>query len=459
MANAEVLAKAPKSGKLGAALGTDMPTTPGVSVDFSKPMTGQNYLSNLEKVGTAQAEATTGLEMAKYNLEAAKDREKANNAEREALDLHTQAQEMNKRLAENPVPTFKPTQDDAMALGQLFSLVSTMGVMLGGSGKMSSMNALGAMSGMLEGFQKGRTDLFRREKETFDKEMAKMKAVREDIEKNYNEYKELLAKDREAADQKAMAIISQTGASSLAAESFKKGRADVVGEIVKASRNMQEKMEERAFDLTKMQKQFENQLELKKQEAALKQGVALPKEKELGQYRARFETIKNIDEIESLLKDPEFRRIVNPTTAITPALLQNLRDEYPQLANKLARVQAIEFQTGGKALTASEQKILEPIYGWRGKTAEALESQLGETKRSLELTQGLYEKDYPGLVARKPMYEQAYGQLGTLSTLPMEQAEQTTYKVGDIVSKGGKQYKVTGVYQDDPSNPEVEEIK
>ena len=44
-----------------------------------------------------------------------------------------------------PDPSFHPTQENAQSLGELFSLVSTMGVMLGSSGKMSAMNALGAM--------------------------------------------------------------------------------------------------------------------------------------------------------------------------------------------------------------------------------------------------------------------------------------------------------------------------
>ena len=452
MANAEVLAKAPSSAPLSEGLGTDMS-------GFKAPRTRGELTQAQYQNRRDQAAAEVAAKKSEMDVQLQQAESKAQSSKDFAQTMRDQEAARSKKLEENQMPTFKPTQDDAIALGQLFSLIATTGMMLGNSGKMSGVNSMNAMTGMLEGFSKGRADLFKQQKDIYDKEFQKMKAIREDIKNDFDRYKELLATDREAAEDLKSVLIAKAGQNSILGKQLELGNLKAAGETLEGVDKTLTKAEERAFELTKMQKQFENQLELKKREAALKQGVALPKEKELGQYRARFETIKNIDEIESLLKDPEFRRIVNPTTAITPALLQNLRDEYPQLANKLARVQAIEFQTGGKALTASEQKILEPIYGWRGKTAEALESQLGETKRSLELTQGLYEKDYPGLVARKPMYEQAYGQLGTLSTLPMEQAEQTTYKVGDIVSKGGKQYKVTGVYQDDPSNPEVEEIK
>jgi hypothetical protein len=57
-----------------------------------------------------------------------------------------------------PVPEFKPTQENALDLGAIFSMIGTMGVALGGSGKLSGMNALNAMNGMLQGYQQGRKD-------------------------------------------------------------------------------------------------------------------------------------------------------------------------------------------------------------------------------------------------------------------------------------------------------------
>ena len=114
---------------------------------------------------------------------------------------------------------------------------------------MASMNALGAMTGMLNGFKEGRDDLFRREKDTFDKEMNRVKAIHENIEKHWREYKELLATDREAADQKAMAIIAETGGSSIIKQLLAKGNIDVMDQVVDAGRKIQEKVEEHSFRL------------------------------------------------------------------------------------------------------------------------------------------------------------------------------------------------------------------
>jgi hypothetical protein len=51
----------------------------------------------------------------------------------------------------------------------LFGLIGVIGASLGGAGKMSATTSLNAMGGMMKGWQEGRADLFKREKETFDK--------------------------------------------------------------------------------------------------------------------------------------------------------------------------------------------------------------------------------------------------------------------------------------------------
>jgi hypothetical protein len=75
----------------------------------------------------------------------------------------------------------------------------------------------------------------------------------------------------------------------------------------------------------------------------------------------------------------------------------NLQKGYPELAQKLARFQSEEFKIGGKALTASEQKILGPIYNWRGLTSQALEDNLKEAVRAMDKEQIYLESRYPGL--------------------------------------------------------------
>jgi hypothetical protein len=133
---------------------------------------------------------------------------------------------------------------------------------------------------------------------------------------------------------------------------------------------------------------------------------SLPKDKETkNEHRFRFTALANIDDVLNDLKKPEIRKLIGPGNKFTPDIFLNLQKNYPALAQKLARFQSEEFKLGGKNLTGSEQKILNPIYGWREMTAGALESNLTEAKRYLSREQGILEQTYPGLAELTPIYE------------------------------------------------------
>jgi hypothetical protein len=135
--------------------------------------------------------------------------EKAKGAERIFEGLSKRIDEKRAKEAEFPYPEFHPTQDNAVSIGEMFSLIATMGVALGGSGKLSSLNSLNAMGGMLQGWQQGRKDLFDKEKSIFDKEFARIKQIRDDLNKDLKEYFELAPYDKEAANLKAEEIAAK----------------------------------------------------------------------------------------------------------------------------------------------------------------------------------------------------------------------------------------------------------
>jgi hypothetical protein len=143
-----------------------------------------------------------------------------------------------------PAPEFKPTQDNVMDIGALFSLVATMGVALGGGGKLSSMNALNAMGGMLKGYQAGRKDLFAKEQTIFDKETARIKDINDRLIKNLEQYQKLRVTDKEAALVKAQEIATENPG--VIAQLVQSGRDDVAAEVAKRNSDMLIKMRELA---------------------------------------------------------------------------------------------------------------------------------------------------------------------------------------------------------------------
>ena len=95
-----------------------------------------------------------------------------------------------------------------------------------------------------------------------------------------------------------------------------------------------------------------------------------------------------------------------------------MREGFPELSQKLARIQAIEFSIGGKSLTKTEQQILEPLYGWRGLTVDALRKRLEGTKDEFEKSTLAFETYYPGLAEIRPKLNQIYQSTGRVPSLP-----------------------------------------
>jgi hypothetical protein len=107
---------------------------------------------------------------------------------------------------------FIPTQDNAKDLGGLFSLIGVIGWAIGGSGKENAIQAMTAMNGMLSGYQKGRTDLYKREKDIFDTKMKALQTKTLTLSNRLKQIAELAAIDTKAANQEAENLFYQNNA-------------------------------------------------------------------------------------------------------------------------------------------------------------------------------------------------------------------------------------------------------
>ena len=320
----------------------------------------------------------------------------------EKISTEDKAYYENVKSQMEKAPEFKPTQDNAMDIGGIFSMIATMGVALGGSGKLSGINALNAMGGMLKGYQSGRKDLFEKEQKVFDKEVSRIKSTNEMLLKDLEQYQKLRATDKDAALIKAQEISSKN--------------PGVIAELINASRD------EVVFEIARRNSDaLIKVMELSSKHGLTGSEAALPKDaKTKSDYNTKLLSSKNIEEILTLLDDPKVSKLITPATQFTPAFVQNLRDRFPELGPKLARVQAIEFETGGKSLTKNEREILEPIYGWKGLKVDALRTRLGEAKRNLDNNLAFNEVTYPGFKVLRPKLEAVYQQSGTIPSAAPE---------------------------------------
>ena len=209
---------------LSSSLGVDLNKLPGF---LKQEATARKAASDAD-IQAKSLEESVGFEQKRKALEGISSEDKAH------------YEDVKKQMM--PTPEFKPTQDNAADIGGLFSMIATMGVALGGSGKLSGLNAMNAMGGMLKGYQQGRKDLFTKEQATFDKELASMKAHNDELIKDLEQYNKLRVTDKEAALLKAGEITAKYPG--VIAAKINAGDTKVAADIAHSNSEMLMKMDE-----------------------------------------------------------------------------------------------------------------------------------------------------------------------------------------------------------------------
>ena len=370
-----------------------------------------------EELAQARGKAEKDVGMADINIEREKQAQTIRDlegqqvlAQKAAEDIRAlpEREKLKTKRDEFTEMKFVPTKDTAQDIAGLFSLVNVIGMAIGGGGKQNAQQAMYAMNGMLEGYQKGKADLYKKEKESFDKNFKAMQEAVKTLEKDYEEAIKMYQYDKEAADIARKLALAKSGSSLFKAMEDRVGVIGTLNAIketvssVDKAAEMQNKLQEaedrRVTAAAEKKAARELQLQIAKIRAAGTGGGAMPKDKETrNEHRFRYSAIQNVNEVLDELKKPEVRSLIGPQNQFTPDVLLNLQKGFPELAQKLARFQSEEFKIGGKALTKSEQAILGPIYNWRGLTARALEENLKEASRAMGKEQIYLENAYPGL--------------------------------------------------------------
>jgi hypothetical protein len=368
------------------------------------------------------------------------------------------------RTEAEPIPAFVPTKDNAQDLASLFSIINVIGMLVGGGGRTNAVNALAAMDGMAKGYQQGRTDLYRQERDTFDKNYRAMLQKHAEFRKEMEDAIKLAATNKEAGFAAAELAATKAG-SSIVKTQIRKG--DLTGAYKTVDES--QKGAEKALDfvekeqvraeteaaterrhketLASQERLREETMKQARELAAIKAagtgGGALPKDQKTNdEHRFRFEAMENVNDVLKDLQDPKIARLIGPENQYLPDVVLNLQKDYPQLAQKLARFQSQEFQIGGKSLTTSEQRILGPIYNWRGLTVDALKDNLQEAENAMNRQQMILEARYPGLQEISERYKGTVGGPAPAAAVrefaTVEEAEKANLPKGTKIKIGGR---------------------
>jgi len=107
---------------------------------------------------------------------------------------------------------FIPVRENAQNLATLFALVNIAGFAMGAGGKRNSQAAMAGMNGMLEGYRKGRTDLYKKEKDVFDTNIKQLKLRYDTLDRQLKDALETYKTDKQAGLRQAEIAYAEAGA-------------------------------------------------------------------------------------------------------------------------------------------------------------------------------------------------------------------------------------------------------
>jgi hypothetical protein len=199
----------------------------------------------LSELSDAESKAAFDVAQADINIEQAKREEKATEARMkvEELDKYSEKlramperQTLQEAREEMSNKTFIPTNDNATDLADIFSLINIVGMLVGKSDAQRSMYA---MNGMLEGYQKGRADLYKKEQIEFDKNFKAMQAKIATLEKALTEAENVMKTDKERGELMVTMALAESDSQVLKAMRQRQGFAAVLDNVGKAKKDME----------------------------------------------------------------------------------------------------------------------------------------------------------------------------------------------------------------------------
>lgn len=167
----------------------------------------------------------------KAQREATRARSKAAGFRQESASVRDSAEQKSLQSIEQRMmdeATFVPTKETAGDMAQLFALINIAGFAMGAGGKRNAQAAMSGMNGMMEGYQQGRADLYKKEKDVFESNLKALKTKSDILTRRLQEVAKLAQTDRLAADAEADALFAEQGASFMKQFKDKYGLAGVI---------------------------------------------------------------------------------------------------------------------------------------------------------------------------------------------------------------------------------------
>jgi hypothetical protein len=369
---------------------------------------------------------------------------------------------------------FVPTKDTAKDIAGLFSLVGLIGWAIGGSGKDNAIQAMNAMDGMLSGYQKGRVDLFKREKDTFETNFKALKTKTEVITNRLKQIAELAAVDSQAAYLEADAFLANQRADFVKQYLDKYKLPATIKLLENTLKLTTEAEKNRQSLITKAQdrsdRYYITAFGAQQKDAASQSKGLKPSAADVKIYRDKNVLLYMYNDLKNQLRDPELKKFINDNrlnsflSEDAGKIIAQLTtpDLPPKLRNFLIQASTVRnayfLDQSGKAVTGGEAMRNYGVVPARGDTFEVTQSKLNQMVSKLEKDVLGYQALYANLpdIYSSIASGQPYGPATQKGENVYQRPGMGAYSVGQIIEKGGKRYQVIG---GDMNDPDVEEIE
>jgi hypothetical protein len=271
------------------------------------------------------------------------------------------------------------------------------------------------MNGMLEGYQKGRADLYKKEQIEFDKNFKALQTKVATLEKALTEAESVMKYDKErgelmvtmalAESPDVLKAMRQRQGFASVVDNVRKARKDIDTVAVLINNNAQEAA--RRAEAVERERRADERARLTREQALAlanlktEKGGKAPAKEIVGQNQLRNNLIPKLEEVlpimERLDKEGKWNTLTS-LLALDPraAELQFKNDEEALKAIRtFAYFRSKEFETAGKALTRKEDAILAPIYRSDFRVYEGARGAIQDGLKTMKQEQAGLEGMYP----------------------------------------------------------------
>jgi hypothetical protein len=363
-------------------------------------------------------------------------------------EQETAMQSYQEKLEKEPLPAFIPSKDSAQDIAGLFSVISVISMLVGGGGKMSGQLALGNMNGMMEGYRKGRKDLYEKERIEFDKNFKSMMQKHAEFRQEMEDAVKLAITNKEEGFRAAELAATKAG-SDIVKSQLRKG--DLLGafNLVKESQAGAEhalQMEQKAREQDAKERQHRD--DMAQRERTHKAEMA-QRERHQRENAARAERMAK-EKMSHAEKMKELKGMQRPASATNERYANTVYRSSNEVLRSLELVERLGITTGGG--------VLGSVVG-KGTIPSEVQRYLGQAMTDEQ--QRNYNTAMSGIALELAYvlnggYKPNEGQINKLETLlavgPNDTFGNAAYKFADVSAKLKAAVEVSPTYTDDQKN-------